>query len=333
MEQNLATMASACHNLHVNLRPHFKNHCVLALAARQIKAGAIGITVARVRHADKLLRSGIRSILVANEIVSLSELREIQDLMATGEVILAVDDLRVIADMGRLAREAGKPFHVVIEVDLGLNRCGVSPENSVDLARLALREGLLLRGLMGYEGHLQKLAASAESRQKKVAATRLLASARDRWERSGIDVEIVTTAGTGTFEVAAENPAVTEVQPGTYLLMETLYSPYAPQFRLSLSVLSTIISRANTTCCVLDAGVKAISGERGLPALRNPAGLLLTALHAEHAIVKIDDPSAAIEVGSKIEIPVAYSDATMHLHRRMYGVRDGFVEEVFEIED
>lgn len=331
MQHNLATMAEICRRLNVNLRPHYKNHAVLALAQKQMQAGAIGITVARVRHAESLVASGVKSLLVANEIVDEPQLRQLLQLSREADIIIAVDDKKVVKEMGRLSRNAKTPLSVVIDLNLGLNRCGVSVDESLELARAAFREGLRVRGLMGYEGHLQRLPNSEESQERRLCATKMLARSRLLFEQNNIPVEIVTTAGTGTFPVAAQVHGITEVQPGTYLVMETLYAPYAPDFQLALTVLTTVISR-QAGHSVLDAGVKALSAERGLPSVKGVPGLDLTALHAEHGIAQFTQTRPPVNVGDRIEIWVAYSDATIHLHRQMYGMRNGFVEEAFEIE-
>jgi D-serine deaminase-like pyridoxal phosphate-dependent protein len=208
----------------------------------------------------------------------------------------------------------------------------VTPKESLKLARLALDSGLRVRGLMGYEGHLQKLPDDEESRRLRSAAAQTLVETRRIFEQSGIPVDIVITGGTGTHKIFADYPGVTEVQVGSYLLMETIYKPFAPDFHLGLTVLATVVSKPEGDHLVLDAGVKAISSERGMPAIKDGEGLRLTALHAEHGIVEIMDSSTPPKVGVKVELWVAYSDATLHLHRQMYGVRGETVEEVFKIE-
>jgi D-serine deaminase-like pyridoxal phosphate-dependent protein len=114
--------------------------------------------------------------------------------------------------------------------------------------------------------------------------------------------------------------------------MDTWYAPFAPDFKVALSVLVTVISKTSGERIVVDAGVKAISGERGLPSVKDIVGLKLKALHAEHAPIEIVDPGVKVEVGDKIEIAVHYHDGTIHLHERMYGIRHGAVERVFAIE-
>jgi D-serine deaminase-like pyridoxal phosphate-dependent protein len=332
MEHNLATMADFLRNGPVRARPHFKNHTILALAARQVKAGAIGITAARVRHAEALADHGIPSILIANEVVDERSIQRLLDLSHRAEIIVAVDNAKVIAEMGRLARNDKLVLNVVIDLDVGLGRSGAPVEESLTLARLAAESGLRVRGLMGYEGHLQKLPDTDENQRRRCAVAETLVETRRLLERNGIPVDIVTAGGTGTYKMHAEYSGVTEVQVGSYLLMETIYQPFVPEFHLGLTVLATVVSKKEGDHLVVDAGMKAVSAERGLPSIKDGEGMQLIALHAEHGIVRTSGSQPQVNVGDKLELWVAYSDATVHLHREMYGVRNGIVEEVFKIE-
>jgi D-serine deaminase-like pyridoxal phosphate-dependent protein len=332
MDYNLSTMARFLPKEKVRARPHFKNHTILALASRQVQAGAIGITVARVRHAEALVEHGIHSVLVASEVVDGRSIKRLVDLSHRAEIIVAVDHPKIISDMGRLAQRANSTVNVVIDLEVGLGRCGVPLEESVGLARLARESGLKVRGLMGYEGHLQRLPDSDETRRLRNNVVETLVKARRLFEQDGIPVDIVTTGGTGTHKVHSASSGATEVQVGSYLLMETMYAPYAPDFRLGLTVLANIVSKKEGDHLVLDAGMKAISAERGLPSIKDFEGLRLNALHSEHGIVQIMDATPQLNLGDKLELWVAYADATAHLHRQMYGVRGGIVEEVFAIE-
>jgi D-serine deaminase-like pyridoxal phosphate-dependent protein len=332
MESNLATISNFYRQSTVKARPHFKNHAVVALAERQVAAGAVGITVARVRHAEALVQRGIRSILVANEIVDDGGIQRLVELGRRAEIILAVDNADNIAQIARVAGDAKPNVHVVVDVDVGLGRCGAPPGEALALARAARDAGLRVCGLMGYEGHLQKLPASAETRRSRHEVADLLNRTRHLLEAEGIPVDVVTLGGTGTYKAYTACPGITEVQVGSYLLMDTFYQPFAPDFQLGLTVLARVISRGTGNHLVLDAGLKAISGERGMPTVKSAPGLRVTALHAEHAIVAIDDPDSPIHTGDLLELWVHYSDATVHLHRCMYGVRRGVVEETFSIE-
>ncbi len=333
MEQNLETMARFFCNRPAKLRPHFKNHRVLELAARQMEHGAIGITCARLWQAERLANFGIRDILIANEIAGAEPVRRFVELSREVPVIVGVDNAKVVAEMGRVARDRKAAVNVVVDIDLGLKRCGVAPGGpALALARQALEQGLKLRGLMGYEGHLQPLPPGPDKIARVTQAMESLIRTRQLLESSGIPVEIVSCGGTGDYSIAAAHAGVTENQAGSYLLMDTWYAPVAQDFKVSLSVLATVISKTPGDHIVVDAGCKVISGERGLPVVKSIAGLKLKALHAEHAPIEILDPQVNVEVGDKIEILVQYHDGTINLHERMHGIRNGEVERVFTIE-
>ena len=333
LEQNMQTMAEYFCKKPVKLRPHFKNHRVLELAARQMHYGAIGITCARLWQAEKLVNSGIASVLIANEIAGDAPLHRFVELSREAPVLIGIDNYQVVAHLGRLARNRQVQPHVLVDIDLGLKRCGVAPgENAVALAKSTIAAGLTFRGIMGYEGHLQPLPPGPEKQSAVNRAMAFLISTKNRIETAGIPVEVVSCGGSGDYSIAGDYPGVTENQAGSYLLMDTWYAPFAPDFKPALSVLATVISKTCGERIVLDAGVKATSGERGLPTLRNAPGLKLRALHAEHAPVEILDRTLNIEVGDKLEIAVHYHDGTIQLHRRMYGIRNGRVEQTFTIE-
>src|ERR1043166_5145481 len=153
MERNLDTMTRFFCNRSAKLRPHFKNHRVLELAARQMERGAIGITCARLWQAERLASFGIRDILIANEIAGESPIDRFVELSLEVPVLVAVDHPKVVADMARLARNRKTEVNVLVDVDLGLKRCGTAPgEPAAALARPGVESGLKSRGLMGYEG-------------------------------------------------------------------------------------------------------------------------------------------------------------------------------------
>ena len=148
----------------------------------------------------------------------------------------------------------------------------------------------------------------------------------------GFRSKLSRRAGRGTYSVGGAYPGVTEIQAGSYLLMDTLYMKRGSTFKRSLTVLATIISKPEPHRAVIDCGMKELSAERGLSIVKGMDGVELKALHAEHGLVEIQNPDAQLEIGQKIELWVHYSDATVNLHHRMYGVRNGQVEDVFRIE-
>lgn len=333
MERNMETMARFFCNRPAKLRPHFKNHRVLELAARQMEHGAIGITCARVWQAERLASFGIRDILIANEIAGDDAIARFVELSREFPVIVAVDNPKVVADMAQCARNRKTEVNVVVDVDLGLKRCGAAPgETAASLAKLVVASGLKFRGVMGYEGHLQSRPPGPEKQRVVTEAMQALVETKSLIESYGIPVGIVSCGGTGDYSIAGVFPGVTENQAGSYLLMDNWYAPVVTDFQVALSVLATVVSKTGTERMVVDAGCKVISGERGLPSVKSISGLTVKALHAEHAPIEIQDPAVAVGVGDKIEIAVQYHDGTVNLHRRMYGIRNGEVERIFTIE-
>lgn len=331
LESNLRRMAGYFAESQAKLRPHFKAHQVLSLASRQVRAGAIGITCARIHHAEALVDHGIENILIANEIAGDSMIRRFVALSRVAPVILAVDESRVVSDMARLAGNRAKDLNVVVDLDVGLHRSGVLPgASAVALTKRVLAAGLNFRGLMGYAGSIQ-LPSGPEKQRAVRSKLQPLVDTKAILEREGIPVEIVTCGGTSDYAVAGASPGVTEIQAGSYLLMDTGSAAYAPDFLPAVTVLSTVISKTECERIVADAGVKALSSEKGLPAIKGHSGLRMRALHAEHALVDLLEPAAPIQVGDKIEIWVPYLDPTLQLHDRLWGVRNGEVESTMNI--
>ncbi len=333
MEANMAAITAGLQKTGTSLRPHFKNHKIVALARKQIEAGAIGITVSRLRHAELLADAGINGLLIANELTTEPEFERLIDLSRRADVIAVVDNFDVIARMGKQSQRAGVPISVLVDVDLGLHRTGIAPQGVVELTQAVISAGLRFRGLMGYEGHIQKLKPGPEKDEVSANTTGLLSTACEQLQAVGIPVEIVSTGGTGTCFLAARHKSVTEIQAGSYLLMEDLYAPVAPQFQPALSAIATVISCAFPNRAILDLGVKALSAERGLPQVKTYPGWHLKELHAEHGIVEVEAGAVRPEAGMRVELSIHYSDATMHLHRRIYAIRNGVVEEVLPIEE
>ncbi|HEX2523661.1 MAG TPA: alanine racemase [Terriglobia bacterium] len=333
MESNLARMASFLRQTPAKLRPHFKNHRIVSLAKRQLEAGAIGMTCARLSQAEVLIQNGIRSVLIANEIVGEAPIKRFLELSQQADLIAPVDNEAVVADMARLARDKKTQASVLVDLDVGLKRCGVpTMEAALRLARVVTEKGLRLRGVMAYEGHLQPIVPGPEKERAVRSAMQFLTDAKNLMQREGLPAEIASCGGTGTYSFMAPFPGVTEIQAGSYLLMDTWYKDFAPEFKLTLSLLVTVISKTPGQRIVVDAGVKALSGERGLPSVKEVSGLRLKALHAEHGVIEIMDSAVPVEVGDKIELWVHYHDGTINLHKRAYGIRSGQVEEAFTIE-
>ncbi len=333
MESNLHSMADFFADKPAKLRPHFKNHKAPLLAWKQLRMGAIGMTCATIREAEILVQHGVDNILIANEITGEGKADRFAQLSRYASILVGVDCATNIRELACAQRKHGTRLQVLIDIDTGLGRCGVSPgQPAVDLARCAAEAGLSVRGLTGYEGHLQPLRPGPERDEKARLVCRNLIETKSRLESIGIAAEIISTGGTGTYAVCGRYPGVTEIQAGSYLLMDTQYIDRGATFQRSLTILASVISTRGSSHAVINCGIKELSAERGLSTVKGLPGVTLRALHAEHGLLELDtDLARPLEVGQKIELWVHYSDATVNLHSSLYGVRHGKVEEVFPI--
>ena len=334
MEANLRHMAEFFAGRPCKLRPHFKNHKSPKLAWKQMRAGAIGITCATVREAEILVEHGIESVLIANEIAGSVNAERLAALCRSAPVMVCIDNCFSVARSclrtAQLQVAALKCWWM--STSDSIDAAWQPGQAALELARYAVEHGLAVRGIMGYDGHLQAIPPGPDRDDIVRQGSQAIVESAMLLEDAGIAAPIRSTGGTGTYAVSGQHPGITEIQAGSYLLMDNLYASRRAPFARSLTVLTTVVSTRGSEHAVLDCGVKAISGERGLPTLKDVPGSRVAALHAEHAIVVLEPQSPALTPGQKVELWVHYSDATVNLHSKMYGVRNGEVEEVFPIE-
>jgi D-serine deaminase-like pyridoxal phosphate-dependent protein len=334
MEANIARIAAECRAHGVGWRPHVKAHKTPEIAGMQLAAGAIGVTCAKVSEAEVMADAGVRSILIANQVVGAAKIARLMALHRRVDPIVCVDSLAHVAALGAAAAGTGKPLPVAIEVNIGMDRAGAEPgEPVVALARAISRQpGLRFAGLMGWESPAAKVAdPAAKERAVRAAVAKLTASA-DACRRAGHAAAIVSCGGTGTFPYCVRQPGVTEVQVGGGIFSDMRYrGEYGVDFEPALTVLATVISRPTLSRIVLDAGKKAMSGDAALPAPVLVGGVRAIALSAEHTTIELAQPSEVPRIGDRIELVVGYSDTTVHLHEEIVAVRDGRVEAVWRV--
>jgi D-serine deaminase-like pyridoxal phosphate-dependent protein len=331
VDANLRRMFRAGRERGVAVRVHFKSLKCAGLAKHIAEAGADGFLCAKLNEAEVLADAGLTDILVANQIVGPVKLRRLAELARRARVRVCVDDPENVDQMARAAQEAGATVGVLVEVDIGMNRCGVAPgEPALALARrVHAQKGLGFVGLQGYDGHLQMVPDPAERRAKCVEGLEKLVATRRLIERAGLPVEVVTGAGTGTWEFVSGYEGVTEIQPGSFVLMDCAYHAVRPEFGCALSILATVISRRPGRY-VLDAGSKAISRDFGTPVIKGRSEDKVVKLSEEHATV--DTGEEGVRVGDRREVIPAHCCATMNLHRNCVAVRGGRVEAVWPVE-
>ncbi|MBM3139020.1 MAG: DSD1 family PLP-dependent enzyme [Chloroflexi bacterium] len=333
LEHNAATMARVCRERGVVWRPHVKASKAPELAKRLIAAGAVGITCAKVGEAEVMADAGVEDILIANEIVGPLKIARLVALAARARVCVAVDDERNLREISAAAAPAGVTVDLLVDINVGANRCGVTPEAAPALARLAIDlPGVGFRGLMGYEGHVMGITDLEEKEARSAAAASVFAEARRQVEAAGIAVGIMSGGGTGNYWMAARLGSLNELQAGGGVLLDQTYSDSmkVPGHRHALFLVAQVISTAVPGRAVGDAGWKASGQHTGRPLAVAPAGVTVRGLNAEHTIFELA-PGTRVEPGDRVTMIPHYSDSTMLLHRRLYAVRDGVVEAAWPI--
>jgi D-serine deaminase-like pyridoxal phosphate-dependent protein len=334
MERNIARMADYFAARSSKLRPHFKAHKTPAIARRQLAAGSCtGLTSATVGEAEVVARERLcDEILIANEIVGTGKAARVAKIAAETNIIVAVDSDYGLDDIAAAARAAGVTVGVLVDVGVGLPRCGIAPgEPALALARrVEAADGVVLRGVMGYEGHVVGIEDRAEREAKATKAMdRLLSTARLIRE-SGLRCDIASAGGTGTYDITGGMEGITEIQAGSYVLMDTAYAKLDIPFEQALSILSTVLSRPRPELCATDAGLKACAVDHGNPSVKDIDGAQILFLSDEHASIALP-PESTIAVGDRIELWPSHIDPTINLHDVLYAVEGDTVVEVWPI--
>jgi D-serine deaminase-like pyridoxal phosphate-dependent protein len=306
VEHNLATMASALPG--ARLRPHVKAHKCTALARRQAAAGHHRFTCATMREIEGMAAVGLgEDLLLANEVLDARRLGVLD-----ARVTVAVDSEATIA-----AAAAGGVREVVIDVNVGLPRCGCRPEDAGRLAEAARGTGLQVRGVMGYEGHAVGLEDRATRLRLTEEAMQLLLAAHAQ-----VGGELISAGGTGTYDC---NVWATEIQAGSYALMDTAYARLGLPFRQALSVLATVISVA-PAYAVADCGLKALGMDHGNPAIDGAQVLLCSDEHITFV------PEKLVCVGDRLRVWPAHIDPTVAYHERMHVISGEQVVETWPVD-
>lgn len=307
LSSNLATMAAVLPG--PRLRPHVKAHKSTALARRQQAVGHATFCCATIREVEGMAAAGLgEDLLLANEVADASRLGRIRDARVT----LAVDSEATIEAAARSG--VGE---VLLDVNVGLPRCGCDPAKAGPLADLARRRGLRVRGVMGYEGHAVGLEDRARREELCTASMEILLAAH-----AEVGGEIISAGATGTYDL---NRAATEIQAGSYALMDTAYGRLGLPFRPALSVLATVVSVA-VGYAVADAGLKAFGMDHGNPAMEAGEVLFLSDEHVTFV------PEGAVRVGDRRRLWPAHVDPTVAYHERFHLVEGEDVVETWPID-
>ncbi len=331
-DHNLAKMAAFFDQRPARLRPHFKNHKCVTLARRQLEAGnCVGMTCAKLGEAEILADSGFEDVLIANQVVGDHKVERLIEVARKIDIQVAVDHLEPARRISRAAATAGVTVGVLVEVDIGMGRCGTPPgEATLDLVRQLLPlPGLRFDGIQAFEGH----AVYVDDPEQRSAAVRqsfqLALDTRALLEQHGIAVGRISGGSSATYAITGTLAGVDEIQAGSYATMDWRYARMIPDFQVALSVLTRVIStRAETA--VLDVGLKGAGCEFGPPRiLGHPDATIPHFVSEEHCVVR-NAPDWTI--GQTVQLLPSHACTTCNLHRELFVHEDGRVVDVWPME-
>ncbi len=332
-ESNVAHLAGYCRDHGVSWRPHSKAHKSPEIAAIQRSAGAIGVTCAKLSEAEIMVDHGVEDVLLANQVMSHAKLCRLSRLQERARVIGIVDAEEALRAASAAAVETGPPIPLLVDVDIGMHRTGVSPEAVLPLARrIANAPGTRLLGVMGYEGHvLNEHPAEVKERACHEALTNL-GRAREELLADGLPCEIVSAGGTGSYALTAAWEGITEIQAGGGIFMDAMYREVChvgEELGFALTVLASVTGRHGGHI-VLDSGFKTLSAFHYPPRALDRDDLEFRYLSAEHGVFDIRGGGGPA-LGERIHLLPGYSDSTTVLHDAFLGVREGRVECLWQI--
>jgi D-serine deaminase-like pyridoxal phosphate-dependent protein len=340
-ERNLRRLPERIAGKPVTLRPHAKTHKCPVIALKQIALGAVGVCCQKVSEAEAMVHGGVPDVFVSNEIVGAAKLRRLAALARGARIATCVDDASQVAPLEAAARAFDVRLSVLVEVNMGGDRCGVeSGEPALRLAEAIGRsQHLGFGGLQAYHGSAQHLRSFAERQGAIAQAIERAGRTRALLEANGIACPVVTGAGTGTFTLEAASGVYNELQCGSYVFMDADYGRNLDadggpnrEFEHSLFVWTTVMSRPTDDRAILDAGLKALSVDSGMPLLHGfDDGVEYARASDEHGKVLVKRPTNRLRIGDKLKLIPGHCDPTVNLYDWYVGVRDGRVEAVWPI--
>lgn len=332
LESNISKMVALCEEHQVFWRPHVKACKSPDLAHRLLRSGACGVTCAKVSEAEVMLAGGINDILIANEVVGVQKISKLVEVARGARLGVACDDESNIREISQVASKAGVTIDVLVDIDVGVHRSGVAPSQAVPLAQLVSDlPGISLRGLMGYEGHVMRMGA-VDKEMASAKAAEVLAEACGRFREAGYQPKIISGGGSGNYWHAVSLGIINELQAGGGSLMDITYRDkmHLPGHQFALFVNAQVISIAIAGRATLDSGWKTTGCQNGLPRIVSHEDIQVLELHAEHGVVVLGN-GVKLRPAERVTMVPDYSDSTVLLHRKMYAVRGGTIEDCWPI--
>ncbi|MGE5499624.1 MAG: DSD1 family PLP-dependent enzyme [Syntrophothermus sp.] len=344
LEEKLKRVQSIAAAAGKALRPHAKTHKCSSLAKLQIEHGAIGICAAKVSEAEVLAKAGIKGILITGPVSTRQKMEKLADILeVTPEIIAVVDNPACIKLLSQVLKERGLSIEVLLDINAGLNRTGVEPEDAPSIAGyISSFENLRLRGIQAYAGHVQHITDFAE---RKNTSHKCLSNAVEVFRQLKTvfeKIDIFSASGTGTFAIDSEIPEITEFQVGSYVSMDAEYlavqqtqvNNEAASLNSALHLMTSVVSTNQSGFVTVDAGLKSLYKDGGQPIIISPeyTNLQYDWFGDEYGKLISNDNSCLPPIGTVIELITSHCDPTINLFDRFYLTRGNEVVGSWDID-
>ncbi len=341
LESNIAKLAAHAKAAKINLRPHGKTHKCVEIAQRQIKAGAVGLSVATIREAEAMAAAGVKGLLITSELVGKPKIERLIKLIRRAPDTMAVfDNADHAKQLSDAAVAAKLDLNVMMDVDPAGRRTGIPPgEQAIALAeKVAKLPNLKLRGIHGYSGASAHVNTFDARRKHSASVMTPVLETFAGLKKRGLPVDIMSGGSTGTYNIDPELEEMTELQCGSYVFMDVDYRAIGGQggavyedFAPSLTVMATVISRNHADRATTDAGIKAFATDRVkfTPEIKGATGVTMGFGGDEHGILSFNNPNRDFKIGDRVEFIVPHCDPNVNLYDRIFCVRGEQVVDVW----
>ncbi|PHQ70215.1 MAG: alanine racemase [Paracoccus sp.] len=342
LERNVRKMGDYAKAHGMRHRSHGKMHkSVDVQKLQESLGGAIGVCCQKVSEAEVFVRGGIKDVLVSNQVRDPAKIDRLARLPKLGSrIIVCVDDVANVADLSAAAEKHGTQIEVFVEIDCGAGRCGVKTADAVvGIARAAdAAPGLKFTGIQAYQGAMQHMDSYEDRKAKLDAAIAQVKEAVDALKAAGLEPELVSGGGTGSYYFESNSGVYNELQCGSYAFMDADYGRILDkdgnridqgEWENALFILTSVMSHAKADKAIVDAGLKAQSVDSGLPFIYGRDDVKYIKCNDEHGVV--DDPQGALKVNDKLRLVPGHCDPTCNVHDWYVGVRNGKVETLWPV--
>ena len=342
VEKNLQQMQQKVDQYGAALRPHIKTHKIPELALRQIQLGACGITTAKVSEAEVMAQAGIKDIFIANQVVAYQKLKRLVTLSRKVNVAVGLDSIAGARRLSESFAAAGATVAYLIEINSGLNRCGVAPGRETIALAKAVQSlpAINFKGIFTHAGQVYGKTSLAEVRQVSQFESQTMSRMARDLQESGYHAQTVSVGSTPTMKVWEGWSGINEIRPGNYIFNDAIQVALqvAKPEDCALTVLATVVSRPASDRAVIDAGSKVLALDKGGHGVETARGhglvlgrrAVIDRLSEEHGIMVLD-PAESLAVGDCIQIIPNHACPVVNLFDSAYGIRNGAVETVLKI--